>query len=78
MSEIFRCSDGTFGIRVNEVGWGMRGTPEQVDGCEGDCRTGCGGEGLGQTFTPLKTTSDLIERGGVVSSGAELAEESSS
>jgi len=56
----------------------MRGTPEQVDGCEGDCRTGCGGEGLGQTFTPLKTTSDLIERGGVVSSGAELAEESSS
>ena len=78
VSEIFRCSEGTFGIRASEVGWGSIGILEQVNECGGDCRTSSGDEGLMQTLMPSKTTSDLLddEREGTVSSGVELVGES--
>ena len=45
-SETFRCSEGTLGIKTNEVGWGTRGTVEQGSDRGGDCKTNSGDEGL--------------------------------
>ena len=81
-SETFRCSEGTFGIKFNRVGWGTRGILEHWNECGGDCRTSCGDKGLVQASMPLKATRDLLDGGdgreGTLSSGVELAGESPS
>lgn len=70
-------SGGTFGVRVNKVGWGNRGLA-QANGCGGDCRTSCGDGGPAQALMPLKGTSDLLGNvgwEGASSSVVELARE---
>lgn len=80
MSETFRCSEGTFGIKANEVGWGNTGILEQANECGGDCRTSCGDGGLMHVFMPLMGTTDLLGDGheGTASSGVGLSRESPS
>lgn len=74
-------SEGAFGTKANEIGWGTRGAPEQRNGRGGGCKTNCGDEGLLQTLVLPKTTSDSLEDVGLegtVSPDVELVRESSS
>lgn len=81
MSETFRRSEGTFGIKASEVGWGARGILEQKNDCGGDWKTNSGDEGLLQSLELQKMTSDSSEEVGLegaVSIGVEVVGDSSS
>lgn len=75
MSETLRHSGGTFGIRNDKVGWGVRGTPEQTNDPGGDWRIrSCDDRGPVQSLVSLKaTSSEDVEPGESVSSDAEFA-----